>query len=168
MRNMEQELVRHQGKSAAYEGSVSSMVDAMKENLRSAAVSRVYGSRTRALAWNDVANHPNNKIDLELPSPTPTSHESIDHDMWVRRLYTLSPEHLKNDYQHAASYLQEYFADQTSCSPLYVIDTHSNHFLDGMAPDISVQRNSSHHDKFNLAVAVDLKTGSFGRSDSRG
>lgn len=153
-------LTKSEAKVMQYEDKFSSV----------AATMSTYGSRTRSAAWNEVAKNPDNKTELELPGIREyhDSRRRVDCAALCQKIGSLSPEHSSNPYSTVASFLQNYFSDETSYGPIHVIDTHSKRFLDDMAPDISVQRNASLPDKFNLTIAIDIKTSNYGTSTNRG
>lgn len=124
---------------------------------------RYAGSVTRAKAWQKAISQSTSATNQD---PPPTARQGIDPNAnLVLRLTRLACEEEQNiDYPSVVRLLNEYFSPQSSLGfgTTHVIDTHERRYLNDLAPDITIQRNTSSADRFNVASVLDLKGTSSG------
>ncbi|RPB21139.1 hypothetical protein L211DRAFT_840975 [Terfezia boudieri ATCC MYA-4762] len=119
---------------------------------------RYAGSVTRAKAWQKAISQPTSAINQDPPS---TAWQGIDpRANLVLQLNRFTCDEEQNiDYPSVVHLLNTYFSPQTSLGfgKTYVLDTHERRYLNALAPDITIQRNTSSADRFNVAAVLDLK-----------
>jgi len=129
--------------------------------------SAVKGSRTRAQVWKEIESHPNTRANLDVPTQRSITLAHTAEEI-ASRLACLSSAHNANHYTQAATLLETFFRQEATFGPTYGLNTHRQRFLDDCAPDISIQRNASSADKFNIALVIDIKLSHLSTSANKG
>lgn len=98
-------------------------------------------------------------LDVPLPKPARIAVNLNGHDQFATELRGLAKgDKADIDYGAVARCIATFLTDKSVAAlSSHVIDTHSESFLNGLAPDISIQRYTSTADKFNVAAIIELK-----------
>jgi len=115
---------------------------------------------TRAKNWVAQSRLPTTQLNKDTPSLA-FLHQGHEIDVaLVQGLTELSSDNEHDiKYPEVISRLAQLFAPQGALGfgKTHVLDTHERHFLNELAPDITIQRNTSSADRFNAAAVIDLK-----------
>ncbi|KAF8417634.1 hypothetical protein EV426DRAFT_721072 [Tirmania nivea] len=118
------------------------------------------GSMTRAKNWLAQSLLPTTQLNRDTPSfENQRQTRGMDVAL-VQRLERLSSDDEQHiDYPAVISIITRLFAPQVELGfgTTHVLDTHERRYLNDLAPDITIQRNTSSADRFNVAAVIDLK-----------
>ncbi|RPB18630.1 hypothetical protein L211DRAFT_871689 [Terfezia boudieri ATCC MYA-4762] len=119
------------------------------------------GSTTRAKNWGAQILLPTTQLNRDTPSLTTLQWQANGMDAaLVRRLTELSSDDEQDiDYPAVINTLAQLFVPQEALGlgTTHVLDTHERRYLNELAPDITIQRNTCSADRFNAAAVIDLK-----------
>ncbi|KAF8422272.1 hypothetical protein EV426DRAFT_606772 [Tirmania nivea] len=118
------------------------------------------GSLTRAKAFAEAMKRSTTKLEVPLPDAAVAGSDTSEGQIAGELESLAKGEETDIDHRAVAMCLTAFLSDKTASEFVgntYVVDTHSERFLNDLAPDISIQRYTSTADKFNVAAIIELK-----------
>ncbi|KAF8417918.1 hypothetical protein EV426DRAFT_720872 [Tirmania nivea] len=170
----QQSMVAQQQSIVAQQRTINDLVtkvDNLPNQLQSqqlliSTVSPFRGSLTRAKAFAEAMKRSTTKLEVPLPDAAVAAVNSkgdsdTSEGQIAGELESLARgEETDIDHRAVATCITAFLSDKTApqfIGNTHVVDTHSERFLNDLAPDISIQRYTSTADKFNVAAIIELK-----------